>query len=198
MLTPPFLGTMTANAPGTPTPIDYIPLPSDCLEPAFLTVTGIYQVTIVQTTYQEVIANWSFDGSGYRVPQQPIIYYFDQTNIHFDSPPDLAYPYSLVYFQQPLPLANSITNFLTQYYPRLLRCATMAAACEWMKDSGQGQFDRTYWDQACQDEIEKAQLESDRAKRAISKGFVLIGGGPGGASQLGNGGGGGGVYGGSW
>jgi hypothetical protein len=57
-----------------------------------------------------------------------------------------------------------------------MRLACMAAACEWAKDSGQGNFDRTYYDQLAQDEIDKAQAESDRAKRATIAGMMLIGG----------------------
>lgn len=194
MLTPPLIGNMTANAQGTASPVDSIPLPADFLEACFLTITGIYQLTLAQKTYQEVVSNWSFDGNGYRVPQQPIMYYFDQSAIRFDSPPDLAYQYALIYFQQPPALAVSGSNFLTTTYPRLVRCACMAAATEWMKDSGQGNFDRTYWDTLAQDEIEKAQAESDRAKRATASSFMLAGGGAG-TSQLGNGAG---SWGGNW
>lgn len=170
MLTLPIPGAMTIGQP-------YIPIPADCLEPFVLMSTGNYQQFIIQKTPQEVLANWAYDGSGNRVLQQPMLYYFDQTNINFDSPPDQAYAYVLLYFQQPVPLAVSITNFLTATYPRLLRCALMAAGSEWMKDSGQGQFDRTYWDQLAQDEIDKAQAESDRARRGTVAGPILIGGG---------------------
>jgi hypothetical protein len=95
------------------------------------------------------------------------MYYFDQFTLRFDSPPDQAYSTAFLYFQQPAPLASSISNFLTVYYPRLLRLTCMAAACEWLKDFGQGTVDRTYYDQLAQDELEKAQVESDRARRAI-------------------------------
>lgn len=184
MLTPPQFGNMTIG-------VDFITIPPDFLEPAFFVTTGIYQLTLVQKDYQQVISNWSFDGQGLRVNQQPIMYYFDQSALRFDSPPDMAYQYALVYYQQPAALASTNSNFLTMTYPRLMRCATMAAACEWMKDSGQGQIDRTYWDTLAQDEIEKAQAESDRSKRAFQSGFVLLGGGAG-TSQLGAGNWGGG------
>jgi hypothetical protein len=170
MFSLPLTGTLTVASP-------VLALPQDCLEPAVLYTTGIYFQEITQKTYQEVIAAWSYDGSGNRVQQQPTIYYFDQTNINFDSPPDQAYSYALLYFQQPPDLSNTNqTNFLTQFYPRLLRLTCMAASCEWLKEIGQGQFDRTYWDTLAEDEIEKAQAESDRAKRATVAGMVLIGG----------------------
>lgn len=170
MLTPPIPGTMTIGTP-------LIPIPQDCLEPFLLVTTGNYQQCITQKTPQEVILNWAYDGSGNRVLQQPMIYYFDQANINFDSPPDMAYNFVLLYYQQLAPLVVTNSNFLTMTYPRLMRLACMAGACEWMKDSGQGQFDRTYWDTLAQDEIDKAQAESDRARRGVIAGPILIGGG---------------------
>lgn len=186
MFVPPVTGALTI---GSPT----LPLPADCLEPSFLCTTGLYFQEIYQKTYQEVVQAWNFDGFGNRVNQQPCIYYFDQTNINFDSPPDLAYTYALLYFQQPADLGlSNETNFLTMFYPRLLRVSCMAAACEWLKESGQGTFDRTYWDTLAEDEIEKAQAESDRAKRATIAAMVLIGGSGQGQSA------GFPVYGGTW
>lgn len=170
MMPAPVTGTLTIGQ-------DYLTNPSDMLEPAFLLTTGNYFQEIVQKTYQEVISNWTYNGSGVRVQQQPLMYYFDQTAMRFDSPPDQAYAYALVYYQQPAALAVTNTNFLTATYPRLVRLACMAAACEWAKDSGVGNYDRTYFDQMAQDEIDKAQAESDRAKRAVVAGMVLIGGG---------------------
>ena|ERR1700749_222629 len=170
MLTPPVPGAMTVGQPS-------IPIPGDCIEPFMLVTTGNYQQTIYQKTIQEVVSNWSYDGSGNRVKQQPMMYYFDENNINFDSPPDQSYAYMLIYYQQPQPLAVTNTNFITQYYPRLMRCALMAAGCEWEKDSGQGNFDRTYWDTLAEAEMEQAQIESDRARRGTVAGALLIGGG---------------------
>ena len=172
MLTAPTYGTFTAGQ-------DFITNPGDMLEPFVLFTTGNYFQNMEQRTPQEVLSNWSYNGNGTRVQQQPMMFYFDQVAMRFDSPPDQAYGYALVYYQQPVALSVSITNFLTATYPRLVRCACMAAASEWMKDSGQGNYDRTYWDTAAQDEIDKAQAESDRARRGTTAGMVLIGGGGG-------------------
>lgn len=169
MLTPPQPGLFVIGQ-------DFITSPADMLEPYFLVMTGNYSQVLTQRTLEDVVSSWQFDGSGNRVNQQPMIYYFDQAAMRFDSPSDQAYPYSLIYYQQPAPLSQVNSNFLTQTYPRMMRCACMAAACEWMKDSGQGAFDRTYWDQLTQDEIERAQAESDRAMRATVAGAVIIGG----------------------
>ena len=163
---------------------DFIPLPGpdggplSFLEPVLLWTTGQYQQIMIQKPMQEVIANWQYTGTGMaRVQQQPILYYQAENSLRFDSPADIAYDYNMIYFEQPDSLANTNTNFLTNTYPRLLRCACMAAAAEWMKDSGQGNYDRVYWDQLAQDEIDKAQTESDRARRGTIAGMILIGGG---------------------
>jgi hypothetical protein len=171
MFPAPVTGTLTVGN-------DYLTPPADMLEPAFLLTTGQYFQEITQKTYQEVVLAWNYTGTGTtRVQQQPTIYYFDQSAIRFDSPPDQAYTYALLYFQQPADLsASNETNFLTQFYPRLLRLSCQAGAAEWLKDNGQGAYDRTYWDELAQDEIEKAQAESDRAKRATVAAMVLIGG----------------------
>lgn len=171
MLTDPIDGAMVIGQ-------DYIDSPSDLLEPFLLWTTGQYQQIMPQVPAQQVIMAWQYTGTGTaRVQQQPRTYYQGNDTLRFDSPPDQTYDYNLIYFQQPAPLSETGSNFLTNTYPRLVRCACMAAACEWMKDSGQGNYDRTYWDQAAQDEIDKAQEESDRAKRATVAGMILIGGG---------------------
>lgn len=171
MLTPPVTGTLIIGN-------DFLPNPADMLEPFLLVTTGQYFGEIVQKPMQEVVASWAYTGQGTtRVRQQPLLFAFDQTAMRFDSPPDQAYAYALIYYQQLAPLSVTNTNFLTQTYPRLMRCSCMAAACEWMKDSGQGNFDRTYWDTLAQDEIDKAQAESDRARRGTVAGAIIIGGG---------------------
>ena len=172
MLTPPTSGTITIGQA-------YITTPTDLLEPFLLWTTGNYFQFLIMKTPQDVVSAWSYNQDGTtRTQQQPQLYYQDSTYLQFDSPPDQAYAYNLIYFQQPAPLSvSNPTNFITSTYPRLMRCACTAAACEWAKDSGQGNFDRTYWDQMAQDEIDKAQAESDRAKRATVAGMQLIGGG---------------------
>lgn len=171
MLTIPTSGTMVVGQP-------FIYYPADFLEPFMLWTTGNFFNFLTMKPEMDVISSWSYNPDGTRTQQQPMIFYMDQVSLQMDSPPDQAYAYNLIYFQQPLPLSvTNPTNFITDTYPRLMRCACMAAACEFAKDSGQGSYDRTYWDMAAQDEIDKAQAESDRAKRATVAGMVLIGGG---------------------
>lgn len=173
MLTPLTTGTLTTG-------IDYLTLPGDLLEPFSLFLTGGFFQEIVQRTPQEVIAGFAYtssDGITYTRQQgTPTSFYFDQAAIRFDCPADQPYSYGLIYYQQPPSLATTTTNFLTTFYPRLLRAAIMISATEWTKESGTGSIDRTYWVQVAQDEIEKAQQESDRAKRGTLAGAIIIGG----------------------
>lgn len=171
MMTPPAAMTMTVGA-------DFLLIPDDMLEPDSLYITGVNYQKLSQKTMQQVLASWGFDGNGNRIQQQPIMWYFDQDAIRFDSPADQAYPCVLVYYQN-IPALSSAnpTNFLTKFYPRLVRCAVMQYATEWAKDSGIGQFDRSYWVAQAQEELYGAQTESDRARRGTEFAGVEIGGG---------------------
>jgi len=169
-----------------PTPItmtigqDTLPFPADFLEPVQLWLLNGSPFFLTEKAPQQITMQYQFDGSGNRVQQQPCWYSFNGSAIMLDSPPDQVYPAWLVYYQQPAPLSETNpTNFLTDSYQRLLRCACMAGACEWAKDNGQGQFDRTYWDTLAEDEIYKAQAESDRARRGEINAAMMIGGGGG-------------------
>jgi hypothetical protein len=157
---------------------DVIPFPTGFLEPLALWYLNGSPFWMTQKEPNQVYQRWLFDGSGVRVPQPPMIYSFNGAQLQMDSPSDQAYAGWIVYYQQPPALSSTNpTNFLTDSYQRLLRCACMAGACEWAKDNGQGQFDRTYWDTLAEDEIYKAQAESDRARRGEVNAAVMIGGG---------------------
>lgn len=173
MLTPPNSITFTLNS-------DTLSISSltNFLEPMdlwYLNNGGPYWMQ--QKTPSQVYQSWSYNADNTRPSMPPSIYSFNQTNIQFDTPADQAYPAFITFFQQPTALSGSNnTNWLTATYPRLVRAAVMASACEWAKDNGQGNFDRTYWDQIAQDEIDRAQAESDRARRGEINAGVLIGG----------------------
>jgi hypothetical protein len=166
-------GTFTLNAPGTSNVIDFIALPADYLEDKLLYITGTQFTRMVRKPIEEVISLYGYDGNGFRIPQQPYYYFNDQTNLKFDAPPDQTYPYLLYYYQQLASLATSSTNFLTQFYPRLLRSACCLMAAEFMKDAGQGNYDRTYWEQQAGMELAKAQAESDHSVRSQDIGMIL-------------------------
>lgn len=168
-------GTFTANLPGGATPTNFIAIPADYLEDKLLYITGTQFTKMIRKPIEEVISLWNYDGNGFQIPQQPYYYFNDNTNIVFDSPPDQAYPYLLYYYQQPQSLATDANgqNFLTQFYPRLLRSACCLMAAEFMKDAGQGTYDRTYWEQQAAMELAKAQAESDHSVRSQDIGMIL-------------------------
>lgn len=172
MLTAPVPGTLTIGS-------DSYAFPSDFLEPKIFLITGIFKQFLTLKTPDNVIAAWSYDGNGNRIQQQPMIYYFDQASLKMDSPADQAYPVALIYFQQPAMLsAGNLTNFLTSNCQMLLRRAVMRAASEWTKEVASGQYDRTYWEQACEDELLKIQEESDRAYHSMIVAPEFIPSGP--------------------
>lgn len=165
MLTPPISATMLVGA-------DQVTIPADLLEIDFIMIAGIvggalYQQELVQKTPADIYRCWTYDGNGNRIQQQPKLYSFNDTFIQFDSQPDLAYPYVYTYYQFPQPLgSNNQTNFLTLFYPRLLRCVCMMFGAEFTKENFQGQFDRTYWESEAMKELMEVQAQSDRARRS--------------------------------
>lgn len=162
-------GTMTAGNAN-----DFITQPSDYLEDKLLYFTGTAFSKLTRKTAQEVVNNYCYDGSGNRVQTQPSYYTNDQANILFESPVDQNYPWLLWYYQQPLALsAANTSNFLTNTYQRLIRCASMVGVAEFMKDAGLGNYDRTYWEQMTLDEIDKAQRESDRQEHTLEVGMII-------------------------
>ncbi len=151
------------------------PVPSDYLQEKLFYITGTSFQKMVRKPPQEVVQNYCYDGSGNRVVTQPMIYFNDKSNLQFDSPPDQAYPFLFYYYGQPPALSTSnTTNFLTQTYPRLMRAACMISASEYMKDAGVGNFDRTYWEQVKEMELDKAQQESDMHERSLEIGMILM------------------------
>jgi hypothetical protein len=161
-------GTMTTSQATMPVPTDY-------LQEKLFYVTGTAFQKMVRKPVQEVIQQYSYDGSGNRIVTQPQYYFNDQSNFQFDSPSDQPYPFLMYYYQQPTPLSSTNTaNFLTNTYPRLMRAACMVAAAEYMKDAGMGNYDRTYWEQVKEMELDKAQVESDMHERSIEAGAILI------------------------
>jgi hypothetical protein len=154
---------------------DSIEMPANYLEDRIFRLTGIYSQRLTRKTPEEVKDAYNYDGSGNRVPQQPMIYYNSADRLKMDSPADKPYTYELVYYAQPFSLSvTNVTNWLLQFYPRLFRCACMVGAAEFMKDSGVGNYDRTYWEQQAMDEIGTAQAESDRSVRSMQVGAILI------------------------
>ena len=161
-------GTMTASA-------TTISVPSDFLEDKRFKFTGTAAGSVTRKTIQEVVDAMQYDGNGNRVAQKPRIMFNDKDNLQFDSPSDQAYPFTLWYYARPAALSTSNnTNFITNNYPRLMRTTSCFMAAEYMKDSGQGNYDRSYWEAEAQKELDAAQAESDKHERSIEQGAIMI------------------------
>lgn len=162
-------GTATASATS-------LSLPGDYLEDKRLRLTGTNARNLSRKPLQEVIDNQCYDSAGARVLQPPSIFSNDKSSLIFDTALDKAYSFTFWYYQRPAALGTataSSTNFLTGQYPRLVRTACMIGACEFMKDNGQGNYDRTYWEQEAEKEIMNANNESDRHERSIETDVVI-------------------------
>ena len=156
----------------TPTPVtvaagvDSVVVPDDFIEPAFLTYAGDGP-PLEMSTIEEVVSRFAYVNN-VKQAGRPTRYCLLQEELVFDTKTDQQYLMLMSYYQRPTALSSeSTTNWLTRLYPRLVRTALMISAAEWMKDSGQGNFDRTYWTVVFQDQLNAAQIDSDRSKRAL-------------------------------
>lgn len=161
-------GTMTTSQ-------TTVTVPSDFLEDKSFQLTGTNNYNITRKTIQEVIAAFTYDGTGARAVGPPNIFSNDKTNLLLNNPCDQTYPYTFWYYQQPIALGTAnTTNFLTTTYPRLMRTACMIGASEFMKDAGANGYDKGYWEAEADKEIAMAQTESDRHERSMVIGAILM------------------------
>jgi hypothetical protein len=149
----------------------FIALPADFIDARDLRITGIYAARIRKGDERSIGDRYQYDSAGVRINEQPRWFYLSGMQARFDNPADIAYPYFLPYYARPAPLAGgNLTNFLTTDAPRLLRTACMLIACEFEKEVGQGQFDRTYWQGLLDKQLTEFQGMSDVADFAFDAG----------------------------
>ena len=151
-------------------------LPDEFIEPAMIAYAGgdgdNYQLDM--STLEDLSRQFTYI-NGVQQSGMPTKYCIIGGAIQLNMPPDKDYSIIMSYYQQPPVLsATNPTNWLTKLYPRLVRTSLMISAAEWMKDSGQGNFDRTYWTVVFQDQLTSAQADSDRNKRALLVRPVVI------------------------
>lgn len=146
-------GAMTAASGG-----DLQALPSDYIEPKWMGYRGLWTGEVAMKSISDIQNSRTYDGAGALATGRPLVYGVRGTTMEFPVQPDQAYTYRLVYYAQPAALSGSnLTNFLTSRAPRLLRCACMAFANEWMKKSDE----KTYWLKLAMIEIEQLNSEAD-------------------------------------
>jgi len=144
-------GTITASA-------STLTLPSDYRQSRFLRITGTDAALVDRKTLEEVQAAKSYDGSGSLSTGKPTIWHAAGTTLYFAVRADKAYPYELWYYRElPALSTATATNFLTNKYPRLLRCMCLAYANEFKKHESEV----VRWTQLASAEIQAANVESD-------------------------------------
>ncbi len=159
--------TPSAMVIGTPT----LALPDRWRGSLHFQITGTDQAEIELREPKDVETAFSYDSSNNRVNTKPLAYYVDATLIQFDSPPDKTYATRMVHYQALAPLdGGNPTNFLTSRYPRLLRCACMWLANEWMKDDAE----KNYWATITQGLIDEANQEADLDRMGVIADTVLV------------------------
>ncbi len=150
-------GAMTTGAGEVVLPENFI----NCRGHAFW-ITGTAACRLRKGDERSVQSRWQYDGNGDRIQEIPQWWYVTGTAAKFDTLPDQDYPYHFSYYARPALLSGTnTTNFVTTDMPRLLRTACMLVAVEFEKEVGQGQFDRTYWQQQFDKQIATAQASSD-------------------------------------
>lgn len=114
---------------------DYISTPTGYLGTITLTITSPGRYRLHHMTVQNVEERRPYNSSGAIQAGLPTMFYEDGSSLYFNVKADRAYTLRHVYWKQPTALSSSnTTNFLTSRYPRLLRCACMGFASEFLKD----------------------------------------------------------------
>jgi hypothetical protein len=145
----------------------FIDVPDDFIDAREFRITGNYNKRLKRGDERPIQAHYNYDVNGSRVLETPGWYYITAGGLSFDAVPDHEYPYLLTYYQVPEDLSvGNPTNWVTRFYPRLLRSACMLLAVEFEKEAGQGSFDRTYWMNIFMAEKNEIQGLSDIVERA--------------------------------
>lgn len=131
---------MMKRLPGTIlTGASTITLPSDCIAPMGLYLTGLnaVKVKLIDQDLFELTVAEDADLSVYE--GTPCMATFDDTLLYLDAKADQAYTYRLWYMQTPANLAATTneTNFLTTRYKNILEAMCKAYGFAHMKDDAQ-------------------------------------------------------------
>jgi hypothetical protein len=146
---------------------DTYDFPTDFLEPIWFGYRGLYTGEIRQLDVHQLEGQRSFDSAGSVEEGEPSRYYLRGDNppvAQLDMASDAARTARLVYFAKPAALGSgNLENFLTRRAPRLLRCACLAFANEFMKQ----QSEKDYWLKLAAVEISEINVEIERELRNL-------------------------------
>lgn len=133
-------------------------LPSRYLGTVTFMLTSPGRYRLHQMNVLDVERRRPYNSSGVLQVGLPTLFYTDATNMYFNVKSDRTYTTRHVYWQQPAALsASNETNFVTMKYPRLMRCACMMMASEFLKDYAA--MER--WEVKATREIAEIDIEND-------------------------------------
>jgi hypothetical protein len=159
-------GTLSQDA-GT------ITLPTNYKQLYFFMFTGANKSIPTKKLLDEVTAHWNYDSSGNRTTGTPRLFAADGSTIVFDTQAYTDLTYMFRYYGSLTALSNSNpTNFLTDEYPHLLYCACMTKGNEWTKN----EREKAYWLRLYQDEVYRANKETDQEMAGVEMDMVVNGG----------------------
>lgn len=138
--------------------------PTDFIKPVSFNITGTDKGRLELFSPERIEKEWAYDSDGNLVTGKPGGFYMRGSTIQLNKKPDSAYTTRLLYYAKPADLGNSnTTNFLTDFYPRILRCACVAFAYEWKRKTDE----KTYWLNIAAAEIEARHMQSDLDMAAV-------------------------------
>jgi hypothetical protein len=151
---------------------DTLTLPTGYRQPKLFMFTGTNKKLVTFKPLEEVIAAFSYDGSGNRTTGQPNIFGTDATNVRFDLKSDATYAYLFLHYRAlPALAGGNLTNFLTEVFPSLLRSTCMMFAFSYLKD----QANHVKMLKIAEAEIAEANRESDLEMSTVDLQMIVDG-----------------------
>lgn len=150
---------------------DAVDLPDDYLAAKTFQITGVNAAALERKTEAYVRGLWSYDGSGARVLSKPRYFYADGASLRFEVCADQAYPWNMLYYQQPAALsASNTSNFLSTRGVRALLAACRGFVGEFRKDD----VERDYWLKIALAAVDDLNSESDLEEGTANAAAVVV------------------------
>lgn len=150
---------------------DAVTLPTDYLAAKTFQITGTESATLERKPDTYVRGLWTYDSSGARTQSKPRYFYADATSLRFDCCAIQAYPWIMLYYEQPDDLSSTNdSNFLSTRGVRALVAACRGFAAEFRRE----ETDRDYWLKIALAAVDDLNSESDLEEGAANAAGIVI------------------------
>lgn len=150
---------------------DAVDVPDDYLAVESIQITGVNAAPLERKTISHVRGLWSYDASGARTLSKPRYFYADGASLRFDCCAIQAYPWNMLYYQQPAALgASNDYNFLSTRGVRALVSACRGFVGEFRKD----ETERDYWLKIALAAVDDLNTESDLEEGTANAAAVVV------------------------